>query len=127
MAEKLYRVDMNVDLDQVHKPLLIDKEKQLEGGGYGEMSAPSFFKSIAMQAISMAHPTGSTASLRRTKSLGDKISECAKTGGFLDLIESDYKYLQGALNKADKWNNEFNIAKSVLVVVDAVTNAEVVE
>ena len=74
-----------------------------------------------------AHPTGSTASLRRTQAIGDKIKECTATGGFLDLNEADYKYIQTAVNRADKWNNSYGIATSVLLVVDAVTNAEVVE
>lgn len=127
MPEKLYRINMNVDLKQVHPPLLIDKSKQKEGGGFGEMDAPSFFENIVLQAISQAHPTGSMASLRRTKSIGDKIGECKETGGHLDINQADYDYIKSSINKADKWNNDYNIAKSVIVVLSAVENAEVVE
>ena len=127
MAEKLYRVNMNLDIESVHKPLLIDKSKQLEGGGFGELDGPGFFENIVLQAISMAHPTGSVASLRRTKSIGDKIKECKETGGHLDIAQADYDYIKSSMNKADKWNNDYNIATSVMLVVDAVNNAEVVE
>ena len=75
MAEKLYRINTNIDLDKVHKPLLIDKSKQLEGGGFGEMKAPEFFSNIVMQAINQAHPTGNLASLRRTRSLSENMHE----------------------------------------------------
>jgi len=125
--EKLYRIDMNVDTSKVLAGLLVDHANKDAEGKAGTFDGCGFFKSIVMQSISQAHPTGSTASLRRTKSLGDKINECTLTGGFLDLNESDYKYIQSALNRADKWNNSFEIATSVLLVVDAVTNAEVVE
>ncbi len=127
MPEKLYRIDMNIDTTNVLEGLLIAKDEKDAEGKPKKLDGCGFFKQIVMQSIAQAHPTGSTASLRRTKSLGDKIKECIGTGGFLDLIEADYKYIQTAVNRADKWNNTYEIATSVLLVVDAVTNAEVVE
>ncbi len=127
MAEKLYRINMNLDVKDVHPPLLIDKKNQLEGGGFGEMDGMGFFENIVMQAISQAHPTGSVASLRRTKAIGDKIKECKETGGHLDIVQADYDYIKSSINKADKWNNDYSIATSVMLVVDAINNAEVVE
>jgi len=127
MAEKLYRINMNIDVKDVHPPLLIDKSKQLEGGGFGEMDGSGFFENIVMQAISQAHPMGSVSSLRRTKTIGDKIKECRGTGGHLDIVQSDYDYIKSSINKADKWNNDYAIATSVMLVVDAINNSEVVE
>jgi len=127
MPEKLYRINMNVDVKDVHPPLLVDKENKLEGGGLGVMDGMSFFETIVLQAISMAHPVGSVASLRRTKTIGDKIKECKETGGHLDITQGDYDYIKSSINKADKWNNDYAIAKSVMLIVDAINNAEVVE
>lgn len=118
---------MNIDTKNVLAGLLVDVNNKDADGKAGVFDGCGFFKNIVMQSISQAHPTGSTASLRRTKAIGDKINECTATGGFLDLNESDYKYIQSALNRADKWNNSYEIATSVLLVVDNVTNAEVVE
>ena len=125
--EKLYRIDMNLDTSKVLAGLLIDPKNKDAEGKNGTLDGCGFFNNIVMQSISQAHPTGSTASLRRTRALGDKIQECISTGGFLDLNEADFKYIQSALNRADKWNNSYEIAQSVLLVVDAVVNAEVVE
>jgi len=127
MAEKLYRINTNINLETVHKPLLIDKSKQLEGGGFGEMTASAFFSNIVLQAINQAHPTGNMASLRRTKSLSEKLAESVKGDGLITLGEEDYKYIQSAFNKADKWNNSLEIANSVILIMDTITNAEVIE
>ena len=124
---KLFRINMNVDTSNVVKNLLINKEEKLEAGGFAEYSPAEYWKNIVMQAISMAHPHGNLAVLRRTRSIARQIDEAIAKDGLLSVNEEDKRYLQSSMDKADKWNNSLGIADSVSVVYEAITNAESVE
>lgn len=124
---KLYRINTNIDTSKVLPQLLINKETPLEGGGFGEYTPSQFWKNIVMQSITMAHPTGNLASLRRTQAIGQKINDAVAADGLLTLNEEDKKYIQGSMDRADKWNNSLEIANSLSVVYDSITNAEAVE
>ena len=90
-----------------------------------KMSGAEFFKDIVMKAISMVHKTGNTASLRRTKSIGDLIDHAIeKKSGILELMDEDYKYIKKAVSKADEWMNIEAIARAVQLVEDTILAAE---
>jgi hypothetical protein len=150
MGKKIYTVDMNVDTSEVAFQLLQrqpNAKQQEEFTGklqawakadpktrgdqpklnLGEMTAPEYFKSIIMNAISQAHRSGNTAVLRRTKSIAEKLDVAIKKEGKLMISENDYNFMKSSVSKADQWNNREEVANSVLIVEDQLLNSEYIE
>ena len=141
------KIDMNVSLKDVEPTLLNKQPSAKERDAFQEkmtewnaadpktrgaapkididiMEAPEYVKSIIMNAISQSHKTGNTASLRRTKSIGEALEIGIDNKGALTLTDEDYKFVKSSLAKADQWNNVEHIAKSILVVEDLILDAE---
>jgi len=145
---KVYEVNMNVDVEDLAESLLFFDLDQSQKEDFQDaidewmkdpvetrgtrprlvrekMTGAEFFKDIILKGISMAHPTGNTGALRRTKSVTDILDlAIEKNDGILKVMEEDFKYMLSSLNKAEKWNNTEDIAIGVLLIADALTDAE---
>jgi len=115
-----YKVNTNIDTSTVIPQWLINKEVQLEGGGFGELTPSQYFKVIIMQSISSAHKTGNLGVLRRTQAIAKQLD----AGGVIEFDEQDYSYMKSSMGKAE-WNNALEIINSIQPVLDALENAEV--
>ena len=90
-----------------------------------KMTGPEFFKDIVLKSLQMAHKTGNTALLRRTKAMGDLMDHAIeKKKGVLEIMDEDFKYIKSAMGKADAWENHQGVAYAVVMVEDAINKAE---
>ena len=110
------RVDLNIDKEGIPAEHFIDKSKQLEGGGYGEISPAQFATNLILSAVASAHPKGNMQTLRRTLKLKDALEKSSANGGVVDLEDDDLKYLSSSFAKATDWNNN----PSTALVIDRV-------
>ena len=108
------RVDLNIDKEGIPAEHFIDKSKQLEGGGFGELSPAQFATNLILSAVASAHPKGNMQTLRRTLKLKDML-ESSDTG-IVDIEDDDLKYLRGSFDKATDWHNN----PSTALVIDRV-------
>ena len=101
----MYRVDLNIDKTDIAPQHFINKEEQLEGGGFGEYTAAQFAVRIISSAITSGHPKGNMTIIRRTLRLAKVLGECANGTGIIELSQEDLKYLRGSFDKSNEWIN----------------------
>jgi hypothetical protein len=145
---KIYSIDTNLDVSDVLVELLYKPLKEEERVEYQQeindwlakpeasrgprpqldrdkMTGSEFFKDIVLKAIQMAHKTGNTASLRRTKAIADLVDHAIeKKKGILEIMDEDFKYMKSAMGKAENWENHEGVARAVIMVEDAINKAE---
>lgn len=145
---KIYSINTNIDVADVLVDLLYKPLKEEERVEYQKeindwlskpeasrgsrpvldrekMSGPEFFKDIVLKALQMAHKTGNTALLRRTKAITDLMDHAIeKKKGILEMMDEDFKYIKSAMSKADAWENHQGVAFAIIMVEDAINRAE---
>ena len=147
----IFKIDMNVDTAGVTPALLLKEATPEAQESYKaklvawskadpntrgkapeldreKMGEAEYFKSIVMSSISQAHKQGNTQVLRRTRAIADLLEiAIIDNGGILKATQEDYKFIKSSMAKADQWNNLENIAKSILVVEDAINDVEEID
>ena len=78
---------------------------------------------IIKTALQMAVPEGSPDTLRRLQKLHQAIEQSLENGGLLMLSVDDYRYVQSKYAKADKWNTNPDVCKTVVAIQDAISRA----
>jgi hypothetical protein len=77
---------------------------------------------IMTAALQMAVPEGSPDTLRKLTKFHDAMTE-ALNDGQLMLSVDHYRFLQSKFAKADKWNTNPDVCKTVIAVQDAISRA----
>jgi len=78
-------------------------------------------------SLQMAVPEGNPDVLRRLQKIHKAIDEGVESKGQLKLSDVDYKFLQSKYAKADKWNTQDDVCKTVIAVQDAISRAAMVD
>jgi len=91
------------------------------------MDGVEFFIHILLQAITMAHRTGSTKVLRQTQALSLKFHIAKANDGILTLDEKEYQFVKESMEKADGWSNQLEAAAAIVMVEDAILDADIKE
>lgn len=90
-------------------------------------TAAEFFVQTIGQAIQQAHPGGNVQTLRRTTSIMGELDGALKSGkepGVVILNKDDYDYIKSSFNKADKWVNEPENARVLVMLADIIETAK---
>ena len=73
---------------------------------------------ICLEAIRMVKPTGNVQLLRKTKRISDLFETAVKESlTEVDMLEDDFRYINSAVSKADKWNNVESVANLVIEIM----------
>ena len=112
----MYTLDLNISKDGIQPQHFINKEVQLEGGGFGEYSTAQFASRLILTSIGSSHPKGNIQSLRRTLKIKDLLEKGASNGGMVAMEDDDFKYLRSSFDKCSDWNNNADSA----VIIDRV-------
>jgi hypothetical protein len=78
---------------------------------------------IIKTALQMAVSEGNPDTLRRLTKLNELIEHGLNNGGQLILSPVDYKFVQSKFAKADKWNTNPDVCKTVVEVQDTISRA----
>lgn len=150
MAAKIFKLNMNMQVDDIGKNFLGKTITQKDQEDYAKqvaewqkipektrgdrpeierkiMNGAEFFKRQIEVAITQVYPTGNKQSLKRTFDILESMQitiDDKEKAGFVILGEDDYKYVRSAFNKADKWHNTAEIAKIVMRVAALIDKAE---
>jgi len=147
---KLKRIDMNVNVSGIDERFLIKDSTKEQTETYQKalkdwaakpekdrgdkpelvkeyMSGAEFVKHIVMTAINGVHKTGNTQSLRRTKAISELLALGIMHDGVIVLGDEDFKYIRSSMSKSDQWMNNEKTAVAILLVEDAINQAEEVE
>ena len=121
---KKYQVDLNFDKEGISPQHFINREKQLEGGGFGEYTPAQFSVRIIMNAVAGGHPKGNIQSLRRTLRLNELLAKASQNGGIASLEEDDLKYIKSSFDKCSDWNNSVDTATIINRVYSTLEQAK---
>lgn len=81
---------------------------------------------ILKTALQMAFPEGNPEQLRRLQKIHKAIEEGLDNNGQLNLSQEDHRFLQSKYAKADKWNTNPDVCKTVIAIQDAISRAAMV-
>jgi len=145
-----YLIDMNLPGFDVPKTLAHRQPSQGEQENYrtelnkwrAVKDAPEETKPVAPQtvivssamvchdimktALQMAVPEGSPDVLRKLQKIHKAIEDGLVAKGQLKLSEDDHRFLQSKYAKADKWNTNPDVCKTVIRIQDAISRAAMV-
>jgi len=90
------------------------------------VSAAAVTHDILKAALTMAVPEGNPDTLRRLQKVHKAIEDGLENNGQLNLSQEDHRFLQSKYAKADKWNTNPDVCKTVIAIQDAISRAAMV-
>ena len=91
------------------------------------LSGAAVCHDIIKTALQMAVTEGSPDVLRKMQKMYKAIEDGLNKDGQLFLTKDDYRFIQSKFAKADKWNTNPDVCKTVIAVQDAISRAAYVD